>query len=754
MWTMKARQFSSGSSYQHHKQNLEFKYLYFRIQKLINKKVILSLKYEQLKTPEIHSTLIKPITDTIIKISDHKLLVSKLNRYDNPRYGEEQKLSSNVIFILLLLRHEYLIQSENNLILFDLLNTKANLCELLAVRMLREYKSYGRISLLFVKPLKSQTFNTLELAVLSNSKKFLSQPIIVRILDRFYNGELVRDTYNQSKEDDEQGLVSHEISNYRFNKISFKNTIYRSNTVPKYQSLVINLKLMIFLTMYFIIILNKKSNKFSYYSHLVIETIFWLMGLNMNVEFLMKATNVEMRFFRMIIWNHIDFILICLIDTSFILKVANSKYYPDLFSLISIILLPRILSILNNYRFFNLIFVSFYRMMWNLMGLLCFFTSLISGFYFTFVSLSKDRSNYEIMFDMVKIFFGFTPSVWNNWENYNTLGNTIQMAYLFLIQFFIGTVMAIVLSGVFSKVNNQNQEEFDYFKATNLILYFKSAQMNNNNSISAKAMNLLRLPIIVLIFIYELIMSQFYSPKTESPNDLKFFTFLSREDYDQDVVDLMTEEGEGDSLMISKSRNVSLFRQPYGRRYSQIKATPALNQVQSISTLGGNFRSASTDSQFIDEILNKKYGKKSIALEKVKTNNSEIRFLNSPVNRAFVKPNNKKTRSHEILLKLRNLEDMLVKHHETATTTAIEESDSDDTESVILRPNINDPIYNIAEAALDDIDSISSEIDYFEDEIKPEMMVQEEGAEGDNEEEEDDDVDTLSEVVYESDDTF
>ena len=104
----------------------DFKTHYFNIQKLINSKVQLSLKYEQLKSPEIHSTLMRPITQEILNIS-----------HDNE---SDQKISNHIIFILLLLRYEYLIQSENNLIAFDLLITKATVCEILSIRMLREYK--------------------------------------------------------------------------------------------------------------------------------------------------------------------------------------------------------------------------------------------------------------------------------------------------------------------------------------------------------------------------------------------------------------------------------------------------------------------------------------------------------------------------------------------------------------------------------------------------------------------------------------
>lgn len=196
------------------------------------------------------------------------------------------------------------------------------------------------------------------------------------------------------------------------------------------------------------------------------------------------------------------------------------------------------------------------------------------------------------------------------------------------------------------------------------------------------------------------------------------------------------------SLLVQKSRNTSLLKQPYGRRYSQIKATPALNQVQSISTLGGNFRSASTDSNFIDEILNKKYGKKSIPLEKVKTNNSDMRLLSTPNNRAFFKPKSMKTRSKEILTKLINLEEMLFKQQKDQQN---DELTDDDNESNTDEGN-EMGIYDIAEAALNDIDLINSDLDYaeYENSHKPQLIV-------DNT---DNDMDTLSEAVYELDDTF
>ena len=82
-----------------------------------------------------------------------------------------------------------------------------------------------------------------------------------------------------------------------------------------------------------------------------IGTLFWIIGLSFNIELITKLYNIEWQFVRTIIWNYIDFCLIFLIDLSFALKIANTPIFSDVFSLIGIILFPRILSIFNNYKF-------------------------------------------------------------------------------------------------------------------------------------------------------------------------------------------------------------------------------------------------------------------------------------------------------------------------------------------------------------------------------------------------------------------
>lgn len=309
----------------------EFKSLYFQIKKHLDK-VNISLKYEQLKTPEIYSTLVKSIVEKLLPVN---------NIY--------------MIYVLLLVRYEYMIQSENDLMKYDLLMTKANLSEILAIRMLREYRSVDRTNMLFINtPVKGTPLNVIELTILSKLKKFLSQPIIVHILDKFYKGNLVIKQYKN--ENEENGLLIDNVVDHQYERVSIGKMISRSNKVPKYQSIIINMKY-IGLTVLYLIFMNGQ-NKYA-------EIMFWILGLSFNIEMAIKFYHIEYIFLKKILWTYVDMVILLMIDVCFILKVSDIQY-QDYFSILSIILFPRILSIFNNYEFFHMIILSFKKMLWNM----------------------------------------------------------------------------------------------------------------------------------------------------------------------------------------------------------------------------------------------------------------------------------------------------------------------------------------------------------------------------------------------------
>lgn len=728
---------------------LEFKYLYFQLQKFLNKDVTLSFRPEQLRTPEIRLSLIKPLILKILKVSSKRSLETILR---NALPGAETQytsfgtfgaptellISTSVIYVLLLLRYEYIIQSENNLIMFDLLITKANICEVLAIRLLREYRSHDRINLLFINPMRLyedreklknskhlQCFNTLELSILSKSKKFLSQPAVVQILDRIYSGELMmneqqeamsesfldflrasklstvksgtslhfdkgdgEEPYTFSKFRCEDGEKNQNVINYKFNRITIDKVLMRSNSVPKYQSLVINIKYAVMTVLFLSLVLKHKgsmSDNTTYQLSSFLSIIFWLVALSFNLDMAVKLLHIEFMFLKKIIWTYVDICIVILIDISFSMRIVyglgkiDSTLYYNCFSLISILLIPRMLSIFNNYRFFNMIFVSLRKMLWNMVAMFCLFLSLTFGFFLCFISLTNNLNTYDVAFGMLKIFFGYTPAVWDNWKNYDNLGRSILLIYLFFIQFVVTTILAIVLSNVFVKVSETNNEEFEYLKTTNLIIYLKwsSSQRTSGRRLRlAHAfevfVTIFKMPIIFLIYFYEILIKDNQILLQKQQRDLKKFTFLSKEDdlYGDSEMMLLNQGEEDDSLMRVVSKSGSTFaalRRPscdasncrpleHGtgsarnvdvkRQSNNLKLIPQ----QSHATLPG-FRSGLMDSAFIDGFLDKRYG-----LATYETNNSDY-----PRKRVYSLDSSKVNdkANTQILTKLQEMEDML-----------------------------------------------------------------------------------------------
>lgn len=641
-------------------QHYEFKLIYFRVRELVNKQVNISLKYDQLKLPEMYHTIIKPLSEKVFLVADCMAISHKMNRHLNtipieltPRNGmsndfdsvesSKSKLSPQLVFILLLLRHEYLIQAAKNLVMFELLNTKANVCEILAIRTLREFDSLNLTNQLFLAPLSNELFpsnlrelfNTLELSIISKAYKFLSQPVIVKIVNRFYNGELIFRSDDASMDSEfKQLLPEFKVANYCYERVSFRDVARRVNVVPKYQSLVLNVRLLFLLLTYLLLISVKHASLYKF-----VQVIFWLIVVNYNLDLGLKLRHIEFRYLGLVVWTYIDLILVFILDACLCLKILGSDYFGYLFSLVPIVLLPRLLLMLDNYKFFNLLVISFQRMAMNLIGLVCLFFTMILGFYFSFIALSHTQSNLEILFNMVKIFFGFTPSVWNNWDDYNILGKVILMAYLFLIEFIISSILAIILSGVFTKVYQNNDEEFYRMQAVNLALAFNQGKLNekifaggriawvhfcNLGSVIHSTNYYLRLPLVVAIYSYEAV-------KTTPISTDKTFNYLGKE-YDSFREDAFrhvlrfSDTGDilGDDLAIAKLRMNTAFK----RRRSTLdtnRSTAIANKailgslpmanthiktVQLVLTLGAaNIRTASTDLAFIDELLRNKYHK-------------------------------------------------------------------------------------------------------------------------------------------------
>lgn len=572
----------------------DFKILYFRIQKIIKKRILLSFKYEQLKQPEIHSALVKPVAS---EIKD----VSKTNKF----YGEGDVPSQDLLFVLLLLRYEFLLQSKSDPVKYELLLTKANICEIITIRMLREYDFTSRVDALYQTNFE---MSTLELAVLSHSKKFLSHPAVIQILSDFHEGNLIiADTdFRESYLARQTFLVGDN------ERVTFSTVRKKCMVVPRLRSTFANLRIVAMIILYFCLLFKQdvinipsdnQSERFDIETS-VSETLFWCVSIWFVATFVSKVRYIGMQFFHLMVWNYVDLILCLLYVLLLLLRfIANlhplvKECYINILSVIPVLLFPRALAVFDGYEFFTLILISFRQMVSTMIGLLILFFTLISGFFLSFVSLSVHLSKQKISFDMLKILFGYTPVAWSSWKNYTTLGKILLISYLFIVQFLIVTLLVVVLSDSYVVFSKTSKEEYYFAQAVRLTI---NQRVTKGEQSSRKAKGGLFSSFVDLVcFMSRLMNSVFIFPLTvvvflferskgsDSKESVPLkFTFFDEEDLFNAVNGNLDE---AESILTSPTSDLGAGARPLVRHH---------------------LTSASTDSLFIDEILHKRYGQKT-----------------------------------------------------------------------------------------------------------------------------------------------
>ena len=185
------------------------------------------LTYEQLKTPSINFSIVRP-------------LGIKLSKGERP--------AASLIYCLLINRQQFLNEAEANLAFCGVTTTRADLCELLALKLLSAFgTSSGNLELLHVltasfNPFmgateemfvedegvvgeelegikewgKANAANALELAIFSKAKRFVKSPLVQQVRPR--------------------SLLSYPIPDSRFSRSSKRSIAETSPTSPKARS--------------------------------------------------------------------------------------------------------------------------------------------------------------------------------------------------------------------------------------------------------------------------------------------------------------------------------------------------------------------------------------------------------------------------------------------------------------------------------------------------------------------------------------
>jgi hypothetical protein len=385
-----------------------------------------TLSWDQLRSPQVSQFLVKPIQQQIR--SDH--------------------FSRATLYCLLANCLQFKKESEENPGNMGVSKTRALICELLAMRLLKEFSTRELIDALSYDfdPLqgleiptsgnqtpggmnwsrqapRSARISTLEIAIRAQAKKFLAHPLVVRQLEAIWAGTIVfhsaadslhrkpespkrRSTNSSdqvsprrgpsrrlppSKQDAQQAptaaLMRRTVTLYDPHDASlFKLSRLR---VPRYRNLFSTLSFGVMLGL-FLAVLSEKSDDIT-----ALEVLFWFWSAGYMLDEIVGFSEQGFGLYIMSVWNAFDLGILLMFMAYYILRLYGilmpdvgrhdvAAMAYDVLGSTAVLLFPRLFSALDHYRYFSQLLIAFKMMAMDLVAILVLIVISCSGFFVAF----------------------------------------------------------------------------------------------------------------------------------------------------------------------------------------------------------------------------------------------------------------------------------------------------------------------------------------------------------------------------------
>ncbi|KXJ95290.1 hypothetical protein Micbo1qcDRAFT_143534 [Microdochium bolleyi] len=414
--------------------------------------------------------------------------------------------------------------------------TRALVCEVLALRLLKEYSTRELIDALSydfyplqgvpdwpstpgprtpdkAKPSTARS-STFEVAIRASAKHFLSHPLVVQQLEAIWNGAICfyssQDslhrqppptpdqpnannqrtrpvdartpllTFNLPKEQREtlpvhEAPVRRTVSLYDPHHASlFKLSRLR---VPRYRQFLSTASLFILICL-FIAVLVQRPAQIS-----LLELIFWFWSAGFMLDEVVGFNEQGFSLYIMSFWNVFDLGILLLLVMYYCMRaygvfLIDSQDWNDMaFDVLAanaILLLPRIFSVLDHYPYFSQLLIAMRLMAVDLAAVFVLIVMSCSGF-FVFFTFSKNNNNAaDVGYRIFQILMGFTPAAWDAWAESDALGRVILVIFLIICHFVIVTVLITILTNSFMRIASNAKEEHQFLFAINTISMVKN----------------------------------------------------------------------------------------------------------------------------------------------------------------------------------------------------------------------------------------------------------------------------------------
>jgi hypothetical protein len=385
-----------------------------------------TLSWDQLRSPQVSQFLVKPIQQQL----------------------RSDQFSRGLLYCLLANCLQFKKEGEENPGNVGVSKTRALICELLAVRLLKEFSTRELIDALSYDfdPLqglampargnmtpgsrnwsrqapRSARISTLEIAIRAQAKKFLAHPLVVRQLEAIWAGTIVfystadslhrKPDTPQPRSSNVSGAASprtgpsrrvppakpspplpqpaailrRTVTLYDPHDASlFKLSRLR---VPRYRNLFSTLSFAIMLGL-FLAVLSQKSDDIT-----ALEVLFWFWSAGYMLDEVVGFSEQGFGLYIMSVWNAFDLGILLMFMAYYILRlygilmpdVSSTRVAAmayDVLGSTAVLLFPRLFSALDHYRYFSQLLIAFKMMAVDLVALLVLIIISCSGFFVAF----------------------------------------------------------------------------------------------------------------------------------------------------------------------------------------------------------------------------------------------------------------------------------------------------------------------------------------------------------------------------------
>lgn len=348
-------------------------------------------------------------------------------------------------------------------------STRAKVCELLAIKLLKEYSIRELIDALTYDfyPLQGMSdsmtpfglggrgkpavvrISTLEVAIRASAKKFLAHPLVVQQLEAIWSGAITFYSAADSlhrRHTTAEPLLSpdsrrpsdvrtpllggqpgkeDQVRNQGFspgrrtamlydprNASLFKLSRLR---VPRYRHFLSTCSLAV-LVVLFLAVLIQRSKLIT-----PLELVFWFWSAGFMLDELVGFTEQGFSLYIMSFWNIFDLGILLLLIVYYFMRVygvflidANkwNEMAYDVLAANAILLLPRIFSVLDHHPYFSQLLIAFRLMAVDLAAIFVLVLISCSGF-FVFFTLSRNSHDAgDVAYKIFQILMGFSPAAW------------------------------------------------------------------------------------------------------------------------------------------------------------------------------------------------------------------------------------------------------------------------------------------------------------------------------------------------------